>query len=554
MRKWSLILLIMAVTLNCTKNKPQNKIVEGNSETPFLWEAATIYFLLTDRFNNGSQHNDVNFNRTAQTGVLRGFEGGDIIGITKKIEEGYFNNLGVNAIWFTPVVEQIHGAVDEGTGFTNAYHGYWTKDWTALDPNFGTKDDLKNLVDVAHKNGIRIILDGVINHTGPVTEQDPVWPNNWVRTGPPCRYQDYNSTIACTLVENLPDILTESNEAVEIPEHLAQKWKNEGRYEQEMKELDEFFERTGYPRAPKFYIIKWLADYIVEFGVDGYRADTVKHTEEDVWGFFKTECDYAFNLWKQNNPDKVLDNSNFYLVGEVYNYGISGGQFFDFGDKKVNYFENGFQSLINFEFKWNAKENYESIFSKYSNILSNELKNFGVVNYLASHDDGSPFDKERLLAKETATKLLLSPGTAQIYYGDETARPLVIEGAVGDANLRSFMNWEDLMNDENTIEIHQHWQKLGVFRKNHPSIGAGTHKMISEFPYVFERTLSKDNYFDCVVVGLNLVEGEKEISVGSNFKDGDILIDAYSGAIVKVEKNKVKLNTPYDIVLLEKSN
>ena len=544
----------MAVTLNCNKNNPQNKVVESNKEAPFMWEAATIYFLLTDRFNNGSQQNDVNFNRTSETGVLRGFEGGDIIGITKKIEEGYFNNLGVNAIWFTPVVEQIHGAVDEGTGLTNAYHGYWTKDWTALDPNFGTKEDLKNLVETAHKNGIRIILDGVINHTGPVTESDPVWPNNWVRTGPPCSYQDYNSTIACTLVENLPDILTESNEAVEIPEHLAQKWKNEGRYEQEMTELDEFFERTGYPRAPKFYIIKWLTDYIVEFGVDGYRADTVKHTEEDVWGFFKTECDYAFNLWKQNNPDKVLDNSNFYLVGEVYNYGISGGQFFDFGDKKVNYFENGFQSLINFEFKWNAKENYETIFSKYSNILSNELKNFGVVNYLASHDDGSPFDKERLLAKESATKLLLSPGTAQIYYGDETARPLAIEGAVGDANLRSFMNWDDLKNNESVIDTHHHWQKLGVFRKNHPAVGAGVHKMISEFPYVFERTLSIENYFDCVVVGLNLVEGEKEISVGSNFKDGDVLIDVYSGAIVKVENSKVKLNTPYDIVLLEKSN
>ena len=133
-----------------------------------------------------------------------------------------------------------------------------------------------------------------------------------------------------------------------------------------MKELDDFFKRTGYPRVPKYYIIKWLTDYITEFGIDGYRADTVKHTEESVWSQFKKECNYAFNLWKENNKEKVLDVNDFYLVGEVYNYNISSGQIFDFGDKKVNYFENGFNSLINFEFKWNAAQltSYEALFSK----------------------------------------------------------------------------------------------------------------------------------------------------------------------------------------------
>ena len=62
--------------------------------------------------------NDVNFNRTKTPGKLRGFEGGDIIGITKKIESGYFEKLGTNAIWLTPIVEQIHDGVDEGTGLT----------------------------------------------------------------------------------------------------------------------------------------------------------------------------------------------------------------------------------------------------------------------------------------------------------------------------------------------------------------------------------------------------------------------------------------------------
>ena len=149
---------------------------------PFSWEAATVYFLLTDRFQNGNTANDHNYHRTKPTGKLRGFEGGDLRGVIQKIDEGYFDALGINAIWMTPVVEQIHDGVDEGTGFSYGFHGYWTRDWTALDPNFGTEADLKELVDKAHAHGIRVLLDAVVNHTGPVTPEDAVYPEAWVRT------------------------------------------------------------------------------------------------------------------------------------------------------------------------------------------------------------------------------------------------------------------------------------------------------------------------------------------------------------------------------------
>jgi alpha-amylase len=74
---------------------------------------------MTDRFNNGDNQM-TSFDRTKTAGKLRGFEGGDIKGITKKIE-GYFDKLGINAIWFTPIVEQIHDAVDEGTGLSYGF-------------------------------------------------------------------------------------------------------------------------------------------------------------------------------------------------------------------------------------------------------------------------------------------------------------------------------------------------------------------------------------------------------------------------------------------------
>ncbi|WP_367756790.1 alpha-amylase family glycosyl hydrolase [Flavobacterium sp. WC2430] len=546
-----ILLFTMAFFASCSSTKTIKKN-NSISETPFVWESASVYFLLTDRFNNGDKSNDLNFNRNKTAGKLRGFEGGDILGISKKIDEGYFDKLGINAIWFTPIVEQIHDAVDEGTGLSYGFHGYWARDWTALDPNFGTKKDLAALVQKAHAHGIRIILDGVINHTGPVTNDDTIWPSDWVRTGPQCDYKSFETTTVCTLVKNLPDVKTESNQEVTLPPFLIEKWKKEGRYEKEVTSLDAFFKRTGYPRTPKNYIIKWLTDYIAEYGIDGYRADTVKHTNESVWSDFKTQCNYAFATWKKNNPTKVLDNNSFYTIAEVYNYNISAGKYFDFGDKKVNYYENGFNNMINFEFKWDAQKNYEFIFSKYSKILNGELKGYSVLNYLSSHDDGGPFDAARTKNKETATKLLLSPGLAQVYYGDESARSLIVEGTEGDATLRSMMNWDDITTNSDTQKALLHWQKLGQFRKNHPAIGAGVHQEISAQPYTFSRTYSKGNYTDKVVVGLDLAIGKKELSVGTVFSEGTKLKDDYSGKEATVTNGKITIDSPFDIVLLEK--
>ena len=557
MKKIALLLLIPILfysTVNTAQtNKKQKVKTQIQDKAPFVWEGANLYFLLTDRFLDGNQTKEIYFDRTRTTGMLRGFEGGNLRGIIQKIDEGYFDKLGVNAIWFTPIVEQIHEGVDEGTGVTYGFHGYWTRDWTAIDPNFGTKKDLAELVAKAHAKGIRIVLDGVINHTGPVTDIDTVWPNNWVRTGPQCDYKNYENTTACTLVNNLPDVITESNENVDLPPFLIEKWKKEGRYESEIASLDAFFKRTGYPRAPKYYIIKWLTDYIVEFGIDGYRGDTVKHVDESVWTDFKTQCDYAFATWKKNNPTKVIDNNGFYTIGEVYNYSISNGQNFDFGDRKVNYFTHGFNNLINFEFKWNAaQKSYEELFSMYSAKLSEELKGFSVLNYISSHDDGQPFDAARNKSIESGTKLLLTPGVSQIYYGDETGRSLVIKGTQGDATLRSFMNWEDVKSNPETQKILLHWQKLGQFRKNHPAVGAGIHNEISSKPYVFSRTFSNGEYADQVVIGLELNKGKKGIPVGTIFKNGMKVKDTYSGKTAIVSKGKVTIDSDFDMVLIEK--
>jgi alpha-amylase len=524
---------------------------------PFVWENATVYFLLTDRFNNGNPANDLAYGRANDAAVARGYMGGDLAGITAKIKEGYFADLGVDAIWITPPVEQIHAGTDEGTGKSYGFHGYWARDFTAVDANLGTEDDVRALVDTAHAHGIRVLLDVVLNHTGPVTPLDPVWPAEWVRTSPVCTYKDVRTTTECVLVKNLPDIRTESNAAVRLPPALVAKWKKEGRYEREVKELDEFFARTGYPRAPRYYVMKWQADWVRKYGFDGFRGDTVKHTEVGAWKDLKKVASEAYEDWKRANPAKRLGDLPFFMTAEVYGYSIGHGHKYDAGGGAlVDYFANGFDSAINFSMASDAKGGYEKLFSDYSAALNGPLQGYSVLNYLSSHDDGRPFDPVRERPMESANKLLLAPGAAQIYYGDETARVLKIEGAQGDANLRSFMNWDELAKNAGRGvyrigDIRDHWGRLGRFRQAHPAVGAGVHQMIAHSPYTFKRTYQKNGITDRVVVALDLPANQPAtVSVAGVFMDGQTVRDSYSGKSAVVSGGKVRFDAPGRVLLI----
>nr|WP_314861014.1 alpha-amylase family glycosyl hydrolase [uncultured Undibacterium sp.] len=562
-------LLSLSLSLSFSSSAVNNTAVQKKSsqkkanDKPFLWNNATVYFLLTDRFHNADKKNDLAYGRKADAAPLRGFMGGDLKGVTAKIKDGYFGRLGVNALWITPPVEQIHAGTDEGTGKSYGFHGYWAKDFTKVDANLGTEQDFRTLVDTAHQHGIRILLDVVMNHIGPVTEVDPVWPADWVRTGPPCDYKNADGAIKCTLVKNLPDFLTESDKPVALPAQLVSKWKQEGRYEKEVKELDDYFARTGFPRASRYYLMKWHTDWIRQYGIDGFRVDTVKHVEESVWKELKQEASIAFEEWKQAHPKKKLSDDAFFMTAEAYNYPISDGLLFRMdGGSRINYYAHGFDSMINFGFKTDAHKHYEALFSSYANYLSQDLKGYSVLNYISSHDDGSPFDPARLQVFEAATKLMLSPGSVQIYYGDEIARLLNVADAQGDAKLRSMMDWTllkkklaipSISTGQTYQDLLKHWQKLGQFRQAHIAVGAGDHQQLSAAPYVFKRSYAKDGLSDAVVVALNLpVAVKHSIAVGTVFKDGETVRDYYSGQTVIVKAGKVELTGKYTIVLLAK--
>ncbi len=168
-----------------------------------------------------------------------------------------------------------------------------------------------------------------------------------------------------------------------------------------------------------------------------------------------------------------------------------------------------------------------------------------ILNYISSHDDGDPFDRDRNHPMVAGTRLLLAPGGAQIYYGDELARPLTIQGAQGDAHLRSFMNWESL--DGQGREVFDHWGRIGRFRRDHPAIGAGIHTTLSESPFVFTRILENESINDKVLVALD-VEGT--IPVNGAYPDGTVLHDAYSNKEYTVSADAITLEEPASVVLL----
>ncbi|WP_066546407.1 MULTISPECIES: alpha-amylase family glycosyl hydrolase [unclassified Sphingomonas] len=550
--------MVATLLASCATLPPTRPATAADATAPVdpFWRNATVYFLMTDRFMNGDRGNDAAIPAVGKPDLLRGFEGGDIAGVTQRIEAGYFDALGVDAIWTTPLIENVHGAVIEGEwGYSYPFHGYWPRDWSKVDPRLGSEADLARMIDAAHRHGIRIIADVIINHAGAVTDRsDPRWPEDWVRRGPACDYKKFAGNVPCELSFTLQDIRTESETPVALPDFMVERWRAEGRYEREMAELDRFFARTGYPRAPKYYIVKWLTDWVRDYGVDGFRVDTAKHTDPEIWGVLKREAEIALAEWRARNPDRIAGDKPFYMVGEVFNFGLDGfgharERRYDYGDRQVDFYQHGFDALINMGFPTHAAlpmPEQHRIFD--ADLNGGNFAGRGVLNYLASHDDMNPFDPTRATARDDATRLMLSPGGAQIYYGDEIGRSLVVPGTRGDATLRSNFDWSAV---ERNAALLDHWRRLGRFRKAHPALGAGKHRELSRAPYTFARVLEGSRGSDRIVVAAGVTPGANSIVVDDVFAPGTRVRDAYSGEESTVRGDRVALTKSADVILLE---
>ncbi len=563
------------------------------AEVPrFSWDNATVYFVITDRFYNGDPSNDFSYGRFQDGDQEIGtFNGGDLAGLTKKLNEGYFTELGVDAIWITSPLEQIHGWVGGGNGsFAHfAYHGYYHKDFTQIDANMGSEEDFAEFVDTAHSRGIRVVLDVVLNHPGYNSVRDMIefdfggwkgdplpadwvpqngnwhshhdfidysgsvdqwarwWGPQWIRAGLP-GYTPAGSDDLTNSVGLLPDFRTESSTAVDLPVFLLEKAAagNSG-----VEPIEGFTVRD--------YLIHWLVEWVEKYGIDGFRADTAKHVELDAWNELKTEAQAAFDRWKAANPDKVIDDTDFWMTGEVFSQGVN----------RNSYFDNGFDSLINFEFQMAADraidtngvidgEMLDPLYTRYAESINSD-PGFNMLSYISSHDtvlfndttvsnngyrvNGRATSAER--QKAAGTVLLMAPGAVQIFYGDEIGRKYG-RYLVGDAGqgTRTPMDWDAI--DE---EILEHWQKLGQFRNRHIAVGAGVHQAIEvrNAGYAFARSWYG---LDSVVV-VTGAQGPLRVPVGQIWADGTVLRDFYSGETAVVENSQVSFTAASGTLLIE---
>lgn len=502
------------------------KVEKSNAKAKFDWKNAIVYFVMTDRFYNGDPSNDHSYGRHSDGMQEIGtFHGGDLKGLTEKLD--YLQRLGVNAIWITSPLEQMHGWVGGGNkgDFPHyAYHGYYHLDWTKVDANMGSEVDLKNFIDSAHKKGIRVLFDIVMNHTGYATladmqefqfgslylKPDEVknilgekwtdwkpkpgqnwhsfndfinfndakawskwWGHEWVRSDiagyDSPKLDDYRMSLA-----SLPDIKTESNKVSGLPVFYQNK------PDTDAKEL-----AGGIPRQ---YLITWLSDWVKKYGVDGFRVDTAKHVELTTWNELKHSSASAFKTWQESHINQFNSQQPFWMVGEAWGHGVN----------KSAYFTNGFDAMLNFDFQPAAKKAidcFADIEQTYQQMDKN-MEGINMLSYLSSHDTelffatGAKYDLNK--QKTAADLLLLAPGAVQIFYGDESGRRLGPSGSDPMQGTRSDMNWKDL-NSSNTSELLTHWQKLANFRNHHDAIGDGVHNDLSTKQYyAFSRTTAND--------------------------------------------------------------
>jgi alpha-amylase len=253
--------------------------------------------------------------------------------------------------------------------------------------------------------------------------------------------------------------------------------------------------------------------------------------EPEAWVALKAEAVKALAEFKAKNPTRKVDDAPFWMVGEFWGVGPTRHKMTGFG----------FDAMINFDFQQQegAYARPEKLFKSYAEAQAG--KPVHMLNYLSSHDT-ELFERSRLI--EGGTALLLASGGVQIFYGDESARPLGYQPA-GDPQqaTRSDMNWANP--DANVLA---HWRKLGTFRARHRALATGAHKQLNEAPYTFSRveTVSGDR----VVVALG-TKGDVSLTVAGVFEDGQTLRDAYTGQTAKVVGGKVNLKAD-QCVLLER--
>lgn len=492
----------------------------GNSTT--TWYDGIIYSIMIDRFNDG----DPALNNPIQHDSLfnqANYQGGDLQGIIDKIDEGYFDDLGINILWISPVYDAPNEAFREYPAphrWYSGYHGYWPIHHQRIEEKFGDMDKLKELIAKAHEHDIKVLLDFVANHTHidhPFYKEHPEWFGKLELPDGRLNLRFWDEFRLTTWFEPyMPSFdYTGSNEAVEVMTDNA---------------------------------VWWLK----ETGADGFRHDAVKHVPFKFWRALMS---------KIKKEIEVPNNVKVYQIGET------------FGDYKLvsDYVNNG---QLSAQFNFNLSYFGIPIFiekDKSFAVLDNHMKktffhhgvNHLMGNIMDSHDkirfmafaDGdidvrggdareigwnnppmvdNPASYE--IAKLFYAYMFTIPGLPVVYYGSEFG----MTGA-DDPDNRRFMRFDDDLNSHEK-QMLKDVSEIITMRNEHSALRYGDFLTLIANTTFYAYMRSDMNEHLLVILNKHTTEETAEINLPEIFTMFNNAVDVQTGEEFTIDSNR--LNVP----------
>ena len=493
-----------------------------------------FYFVMADRFENGTAANDLGglpadrlvsgYDPTA-----RGFfHGGDLRGIIRRLD--YIQDLGTDSIWLTPSFKNqpVQRPVTANDQPSAGYHGYWVTDFTQIDPHLGTNQDLRELVDAAHERGMKVYFDIITNHIADVIQLGPTGRPGYVSkdavpyrdaAGQPFDDRDFAGTNAFPELEpatsfpftpvvpagaqrKTPDWL---NDATLYHNRGDTTFVGEDSLYGDFFGLDDLF--TEHPRVVRGMIDIYKA-WIRDFGIDGFRIDTMKHVNDEFWQAFGPEVlEFAREQGK----------TEFFMFGEVADSTKWFTSHFTTRDEMQSILDFPFQAAAqNFAADSGPPERLADFFADDDWYTDADSNAYQLPTFLGNHDMGrigrfiavanpGAADAELLARDRLAHELMyFSRGNPVVYYGDEQG----FTGDGGDQLARQDMfpsrvaeyNDDDLIGTDATTAVSNFDRQHPLYRRiarlarvaeHHPALrdGVQQHRYATDGPgiYAFSR-------------------------------------------------------------------
>ena len=494
--------------------------IEGLHAAPVRHDATArpIYFVMTDRFANGSTLNDTGDTDPGAGPLAHGFlpthtgfyQGGDLEGLTQRLD--YIAGLGVGAIWITPPfanrVVQGDGTLE---GSSAGYHGYWNVDWTRIDPHLGDADDMVAFIDAANQRDIEVYFDIVVNHTGDVitfvedsfayvgTGSQPFLSADGVEFDPAvvAGSQDFPTVSVDISFPYTPTFATDADANAKAPNWLNDPtaYHNRGNstFQGESSQLGDFFGLddlfTEDPRVVQG-MIDLYSDVISTYPIAGFRIDTAKHVNDAFWAEFMPAIHAAATA--AGRPD-------FFVFGEVFSQDPIFTSFYPTALGFSSTLDFGFDAAVRrFVIDQAGAQQLADFFDDDDWFTDADSNASMQVKFLGNHDEGRlgyfvgvgllvSDDEQLLAAMRLAYDLMYTTrGVPLVYYGDEQG----FTGSGGDQGARQSMfasGTPDYLDDDligtdrshatdsfdDTHPLFRHVSALSDMRREHPTLERG---------------------------------------------------------------------------------